>query len=79
MEFDTDYTKWGNDKTLFTKFQKSIKIVMSNGSKISLGNKVGGGWSDRETAAQMEGRLPTFIDADDAVGIEIGGHLFKFE
>lgn len=79
MEFDTDYTKWGNDKTLFTKFQKSIKIVMSNGSKISLGNKVGGGWSDRETAAEMDGRLPTFIDADDAVGIEIGGHLFKFE
>lgn len=52
---------------------------MSNGSKISLGNKVGGGWSDRETAAEMDGRLPTFIDADDAVGIEIGGHLFKFE
>ena len=69
----------GSEMCIRDRFQKSIKIVMSNGSKISLGNKVGGGWSDRETAAEMDGRLPTFIDADDAVGIEIGGHLFKFE
>lgn len=67
------------ENSYFSKLVKSIVIVMKDGSRITLGNKIGGGYSDREDNAELEALLPAFIDTDNVLEIEIGGCTFSFE
>ena len=70
------------ENSYFSKFAKSIVIVMKDGKRITLGNKIGGGyggWSDREADAVLEALLQSFINSNDVEKLEIAGCTFKFE
>ena len=66
----------GSAETNFSiKPAGKFKLILNDGTKVDIGNKLGGGYEARTGKIAIEGSSKTLVDADLVTGIEIWGNV----
>ena len=61
------------------KAHGNIYLILSDGTKVDTGTKIGGGYDYNTRIFSLDAKLSTLVDADDVTGIEVWGETIKLK